>query len=244
MDADSYEFDVFVSYSRTIRSKAQSLVERLRRDRVSVFIDDDGFETPGPLYELINEKLDSSRHLLLCHSSGIDAFGWVAHEYSYAVYKLHRTPILLQIDDCDMPMSLKQLHYVDWREESDEAYSQILKQIGRGGEGQGAGLASVSPDTPNSGTVRMSGLPFHLSGWNGDYEVRDSTSKNGRPVWQRPEHRYSRILPLPIVGVTLWFDGNTWVLQRDCDGEDRIMLRSLHSEQTPVGPWEGGARVQ
>lgn len=59
-------------------------------------------------------------------------------------------------------------------------------------------------------------------------------------MWARPEYWYLGCFPLRIIGVTIWFDGENWVLQRDRDSETQFMTRSMHGGDSPVGDWDGG----
>jgi hypothetical protein len=118
------------------------------------------------------------------------------------------------------------------------------RPLGRDGSYWSQAIEKLNTDGlhPVPHPIIMQGLPVHLSGWNGVYYLTRKT-KNGRGVWARPEHWYRGWLPLRIIGVTIWFDGKAWNLQRDCDSEGVAMLRSKHSGDTPVGDWEGKAKV-
>jgi hypothetical protein len=99
--------------------------------------------------------------------------------------------------------------------------------------------ASVTETDEPTETLSLTGLPLLLSGWNGTYR-KASFSKNGKPVWERPEHWHGSLFPLRIIGVKIWFDGEAWVLHRDGDPETRFMARSSHGGDSPVGDWDGG----
>ncbi len=108
---------------------------------------------------------------------------------------------------------------------------------------------TVDDDLTSSATFNLSappivmrGLPLHLSGWNGEFRLTTET-RNGRGVWARRAHWYKGFVPLRIIGVAMWFNGKTWVLKRDCDSADVIMVRARHAHDTPVGKWEGKATV-
>ena len=92
--------------------------------------------------------------------------------------------------------------------------------------------------------LRLSGLPIHLSGWNGEYRLVSSYGsggadlRNGRPTWRREPHTH---LFVSILGVSVWFNGVRWVLQRDGDpDEGPFALLSCHANRTPLGPWTHG----
>jgi len=106
-----------------------------------------------------------------------------------------------------------------------------------------ANLTSDLQRHPSNECLHMTGLPLLFSGWNGSF-YRTTGIRNGRDVWVRPSHWYKGFFPLRIVGVTIWFDGNKWILKRDCDDDNVAMIQSLHSNQTPAGAWERNIAVK
>jgi hypothetical protein len=232
------KYHAFVSYSKdNLQARVSRLVRRLERDGLDIWYDKDDL-VAGDSLARINEALSTSRSLVLCLGSDIDPFGWVAHEYSYFRYSITppRRVILLRTDDSPLPASLNQYVYINWRRGSRSAYQRILQAIRHDVE------PAQDESPPPSDTLTMQGLPLHLSGWNGPYQ-KSGKRRNGRDVWERPEHWYMGFLPLRIIGVKIWFDGKTWVLHRDGDPEGEVMRLSNHSDWSPKGPWEGGASV-
>jgi hypothetical protein len=78
----------------------------------------------------VDEGLEQSRVLVLCISPAALASGWVALERSSAV---HRDPsnagrrfILLMLAECELPDTLRRYKYLDFREESDTAFTELL----------------------------------------------------------------------------------------------------------------------
>jgi len=90
-------------------------------------------------------------------------------------------------------------------------------------------------------TITLRGLPFLLSGWNGDYQIQDE-ERGGKPVWRRSGARKCLV---PIIPTEVWWDLGKcrWVLHRDGDLEHIVMKRSVDASDTPVGKWEGGCSV-
>jgi len=113
--------------------------------------------------------------------------------------------------------------------------------------GSGAGAApphptpKLTPSKPAPETVTMSGQPMFLMGWNGPFKLQPHT-KNGRPVYRRAGVSVGLI---PIIDVEIWYepDLKCWVLHRDPDGPQKFVKRSMHSNETPIGPWEGSVKV-
>jgi hypothetical protein len=78
----------------------------------------------------VDEGLERSRVLLLCLSPNALASDWVALERSTAI---HRDPanadrrfIPLLLADCDLPDTLRRYKYVDFREEAEAAFGELL----------------------------------------------------------------------------------------------------------------------
>ena len=81
----------------------------------------------------VEEGLEQSRVLLLCISPAALASGWVAQERSTAV---HRDPanagrrfIPLLLGDCALPDTLRRSKVVDFREEFEVAFAEVLAPI-------------------------------------------------------------------------------------------------------------------
>jgi hypothetical protein len=89
--------------------------------------------------------------------------------------------------------------------------------------------------------ITLRGLPFVLSGWNGDYQIQDEV-RGGRPVWRRSGARKCLV---PIIPTEVWWDLGKcrWVLHRDGDSDQAFMRRSAYASDTPVGKWESGCSV-
>mmetsp|Transcript_2430 Transcript_2430/g.6173 ORF Transcript_2430/g.6173 Transcript_2430/m.6173 type:complete len:313 (-) Transcript_2430:111-1049(-) len=97
------------------------------------------------------------------------------------------------------------------------------------------------PDIEYPRTITFGGLPFMLSGWNGDYQIQDE-ERNGRPVWRRS----GVVKFVPIIATDIWFDKgkNRWILHRDGDSDTKAMKKSSHTNPTPQGKWEDGCSVK
>ena len=78
----------------------------------------------------VDEGLEQSRVLLLCISPTALASGWVALERSTAVHRdpanAYRRFIPLLLGDCALPDTLRRYKYVDFREESEAAFAEVL----------------------------------------------------------------------------------------------------------------------
>ncbi len=128
--ADTFNYDVFLSHNQADKPKVRQLAERLRLAGVRVWLDE-WVVKPGDIIALkVDEGLEQSRVLVLCISPAALASGWVALERSTAV---HRDPsnsgrrfIPLLLAKCVLPDTLAKYKYLDFREESEAAFSELL----------------------------------------------------------------------------------------------------------------------
>ena len=69
--------------------------------------------------------------LLLCISPNALASGWVALERSTAVHRdpSKRPPLTAPLADCDLPDTLRRYKYLDFREESEAVFAEILTRL-------------------------------------------------------------------------------------------------------------------
>lgn len=125
-----FKYDVFLSHNANDKPQVRRLAERLEAACLRVWLDESVIK-PGDIIALkVDEGLEQSRVLLLCISPAALASGWVALERSTAV---HRDPsnagrrfIPLLLGDCDLPDTLRRYKYVDFREESEGAFAEVL----------------------------------------------------------------------------------------------------------------------
>lgn len=125
-----FKYDVFLSHNANDKPQVRRLAERLEAAGLRVWLDESVIK-PGDIIALkVDEGLEQSRVLLLCISPAALASGWVALERSTAV---HRDPsnagrrfIPLLLGDCDLPDTLRRYKYVDFREESEGAFAEVL----------------------------------------------------------------------------------------------------------------------
>lgn len=128
--ADSFLYDVFLSHNQADKPKVRLLAERLRSAGVRVWFDEWVIKAGEIISLKVDEGLEQSRVLLLCISPEALASGWVALERSTAI---HRDPfnagrrfIPLLLAECDLPDTLAKYKYLDFREESDAIFAELL----------------------------------------------------------------------------------------------------------------------
>lgn len=126
-----FNYDVFLSHNSKDKPKVHRLAKRLKDAGVKVWLDDWGIQAGDLISMKVDEGLEQSRVLLLCISPEALASGWVALERSTAV---HRDPansgrrfIPVLLSDCVLPATIRRYKYLDYREESERAFNDILK---------------------------------------------------------------------------------------------------------------------
>lgn len=128
--ADSFLYDVFLSHNQTDKPKVQRLAERLRLAGVRVWFDEWVIKAGDIIPLKVDEGLEQSRVLLLCISPEALASGWVALERSTAVHRdpsnARRCFIPLLLAECDLPDTLRRYKYLDFHEESNTAFTELL----------------------------------------------------------------------------------------------------------------------
>jgi len=126
----AFPFDVFLSHNSEDKPRVRRLAERLKQSGVRVWLDEWVIK-PGDIIALReDEGLEQSRVLLLCVSPAALASGWVALERSTAIHRDPANPgrrfVPLLLGDCVLPDTLRRYKYLDFREETEEAFAAIL----------------------------------------------------------------------------------------------------------------------
>lgn len=126
-----FKFDVFVSYSSKDVDRVTSLAERLRKDGVGVWLDRWQIP-PGAMIPMrIEEGLDLSRTLLLMMSANSLRSDFVRLERGAILFRdptnEERRFIPILLEDVEIPDTLKQFAYIDWRNDSDSEYERLVR---------------------------------------------------------------------------------------------------------------------
>jgi WD40 repeat protein/DNA-directed RNA polymerase subunit RPC12/RpoP len=130
-------YDVFLSHNAQDKPRVRRLAERLKQAGLRVWFDDWAIKPGDDIYLAVERGLEEARVLLLCISPHALASNWVALERSTAI---HRDPsnegrrfIPLLLTESDLPDSLRRYKYVDFREESEAAFEEVLTACGAHG---------------------------------------------------------------------------------------------------------------
>ena len=129
-DSPAFQYDVFLSHNHADKPRVQRLAERLKAGGVRLWLDDWVIQAGDIIALKVDEGLEQSRVSLLCISPAAPASGWVVLERSTAVHRdaanAGRRFIPLLLGDCALPDTLLRYKYVDFREESEAAFAEVL----------------------------------------------------------------------------------------------------------------------
>ena len=122
-----YKYHIFLSHNGAQKEWTRRLADRLRQEGLSIFFDEDSIKLGEDIPAAIETGLKSSRHVVLVLSPEALKSKWVVLEYSASLYKdpndADRTLIPVLRKDCDIPLILARLKYLDVR--SDDFERQV-----------------------------------------------------------------------------------------------------------------------
>ena len=129
--AEEFQFDVFLSHSAKDKSVVRPLAERLRKDGVRVWLDEEQIKPGDSIPAKIEAGLEHSRVLVLCMS--VNAFGsdWAQLEAGTFRFRdplnKDRRFIPLRLDDAPIKGSLAQFLYINWQPaDREQEYAKLL----------------------------------------------------------------------------------------------------------------------
>lgn len=157
--SNAFAYDVFLSHNAKDKPKVRRLAERLKAAGVRVWLDEWIIQAGDIIALKVDEGLEQSRVLLLCLSPAALASGWVALERSTAVHRdpanVGRRFIPLLLGDCDLPDTLRRYKVVDFREESDGAFAEVLAAC----RTEASAVPPEHPVTPKKGSAKKKPKP-------------------------------------------------------------------------------------
>lgn len=136
MNGKRYLYHIFVSHNKAQKDWVRKLVHRLRDEGLLVFFDEDSIQLGEDIVAAIEKALRFSRHILLVLSPEALDSHWVELEWSMSLYRdpnaAARSLIPILKDDCDIPLALSRLKYLDARDaDFERQVKHLLKAIDR-----------------------------------------------------------------------------------------------------------------
>ena len=134
-----FSFDVFLSHNSKDNAQVRRLAERLRAAGMRVWFDEWVIKPGDDIYLAIERGLEAARSLVLCLSPAALGSDWVGLERSTALFRdpsnVGRRFIPILLADCTLPDTLRRYKYVDFRQEADAAFEELLNACGVATEG-------------------------------------------------------------------------------------------------------------
>jgi TIR domain-containing protein len=129
ISGEAESMPVFISYSRQDRAFVDSLAKNLVLERHNVWLDRWELNVGDSLIQRIQAALTESSAILVILSKSSVASEWCRKELSSGlVRELSERKVLVLpcvIDDCEIPLFLRDKLYADFRHTPDEAFKQV-----------------------------------------------------------------------------------------------------------------------
>ena len=136
--ADQFDYDVFLCYSPRDNTAWRKVARRLKRDGLKVCPHEWQTKGDGSIREKSRRGLEGARVLVLVMTPALFESNWADLEprtlpFRTATDDARRfVPVLAA--DVEIPDTIGQFTYVDWRRPTDEAYARLLAACRAGGE--------------------------------------------------------------------------------------------------------------
>jgi len=129
---------IFISYNHRDRQFVHRLDGDLRSRSLVVFLDERDIEVGQSITQRVSEEIEASSHLAVVLSTNSINSRWVQREVNSALMiQLSNdkdiTILPLILDDCDIPLLLRDIKRADFRESYERGLEQILRVVGGSG---------------------------------------------------------------------------------------------------------------
>ena len=155
---------VFISYNHADRDFAETLAVHLVQAKQNVWIDKWELNAGDSLISKIEEALGGADAILVLLSKNSVKSEWCKKElHAGLVRELEEKSVLLIpiiLDDCKIPLFLKEKLYIDFRKNKDENLALLLRSLDRI-----SNLAQARAETPNFHIDWAMGLVSHADDW-------------------------------------------------------------------------------
>ncbi|NTW53848.1 MAG: TIR domain-containing protein [Chlorobaculum sp.] len=152
----AFQYDVFLSHNRADKPRVRALAGWLRSAELRVWFDEWIIKPGDDIYLAIERGLETARVQVLCLSP--DALGseWVALERSTVLFRdptnKGRRFVPLLLADCVLPDTLRRYKYVDFRDDSQGAFDELVEACREEAE-------AVQIPEPKKETTKSKGKP-------------------------------------------------------------------------------------
>jgi WD40 repeat protein len=128
--AGSFAYDVFLSHNSQDKPRVRKLAERLRDAGLRVWFDEWIIKPGDDIYLAIEHGLEEARVQVLCLSPEALGSDWVTLERSTVLFRdpsnAGRRFVPLLLANCTLPNTLRRYKYVDFRQETPNAFEELL----------------------------------------------------------------------------------------------------------------------
>lgn len=155
---------VFISHSSQDKSFVRKLINDLKTKNLAVWFDEESLKPGDSIVAGISEGLKDTDYLVVVLSQASITSGWVQAELSSALmdqFSNQGTSVIpIKIDDCDVPILLRDRVYADFRTDYNKGLNALLGVLQQ--ESESAETAAKSPistalhQDSNAGCAKLS----------------------------------------------------------------------------------------
>ena len=128
--ANGFTYDVFLSHNAQDKPRVLKLAERLRDAGLRVWLYEWIIRPGDDIYLAIERGLEAARVQVLCLSPEALGSEWVTLERSTVLFRdptnAGRRFVPLLLAECKLPDTLRRYKYVDFRQETQAAFDELL----------------------------------------------------------------------------------------------------------------------
>jgi small GTP-binding protein len=129
MERTQFKYDVFLSYGWRDQSTVRQIAERLRSDGLRVWFDDWEIRVGAHLQRTLEKGLEQSRALVFFMSADSFSSNWAQLEANTFRFRdplnKDRRFIPVRLDSAEVPHSIEQFLYLDWRQPTEDHYQRL-----------------------------------------------------------------------------------------------------------------------
>ena len=152
---EQFNYDIFLSHNSKDKPRVRNLAERLREGGLRVWLDEWVIRPGDDIYLAIERGVEASRTLVLCMSRATFDSDWVTLERSTVIFRdpanRDRRFIPLLLADCEIPDAIRRYRYIDYRDEGEAAFRELMEACGTEAEAPTPSLKTVPDEKPEEG---------------------------------------------------------------------------------------------